>query len=431
MNVRKDLFLTGAARVCSAGATFLTAPLVISKLGIESYGLVALLTSIQAILPLADFGVLPVITSQFAKAEDGARRHEAAAIFKGLETICWTLTLGLAGIVYLGLHWVPAVSDPIVRLAIAAAVAGVFPTMLYNAGLPALGSFERVTAWVVVGAVMRLAGIWVTLEIWAHQRPLLVWLAVSGLLFSVWGRFLFWQASGFRPGSVSTDWARLRQLTSTGVMASLSQSSGILLVNLDRIVLSAWLPLSQYAIYSVGSSIGLVGAAVTFPVFQVIYPKMASLFAHDGIDEARSLYWGSIGVCFLGIGCLVGLFYAYSPEALRLILRVRQPDEQTIIVSRIMIAAGLLQGLRSLSSTVHIILERFRFLIALNGIMLILYFAALRHLAGSGLAALGGTTFLVHCLILLVLLSSAHHILAHRSPFRLEDAGCMPTSEVH
>ena len=77
----------------------------------------------------------------------------------------------------------------------------------------------------------------------------------------------------------------------------------------------------------------------------------------EGIAEARSLYWGSIGLCFLGIGFLVALFFAFSPETLRLILRVKQPDNQTVVVSRIMIAAGLLQGLRSLSSTVHVILE--------------------------------------------------------------------------
>src|ERR1700730_2820055 len=79
-------------------------PVQVRVLGVEAYGLVAFLASLQILFSIFDFGLSPTITREVARdtTPERGRTHE---LLRSLSWVYWSIGLGLGVLLLLSAPW--------------------------------------------------------------------------------------------------------------------------------------------------------------------------------------------------------------------------------------------------------------------------------------------------------------------------------------
>jgi O-antigen/teichoic acid export membrane protein len=267
------------------------APIYISLLGIESYGLVGFYITLQATLQVFDFGISPTITRELSRyfvELDGARKSRD--LVKSFEIIYWLigilitiLLLILAPLLSSGWLNTKNISPDTLSFAVLAIVGLVFiqwPLSFYQGALMGLKRQTLANSIAVIFAALRFS---VSLGVLFLIESTLEWFFISqticSLLQIITSIVAVWLAvpkNGDKPKfspKIIRDSARF----STGIGGI--NILGLLLTQMDRIVLSKLLPLEQFGYYTLASTIGRSVSILISPVFNYVFPKFSTLVA--------------------------------------------------------------------------------------------------------------------------------------------------------
>lgn len=271
-------------------------PLYIRCLGIEAYGLVGLFAALQVWLGLLDMGLTPALGREMARFTGGG--HTAQSIrdlLRSVEAIAGGMLLlivagGAAASDWVARHWlqvenipVGAVAQALVIMALVIALRlleGVYRSSIVGLQqqvlLNLVSSLMATLRW--LGAVGVLAWVSPTVEaffIWQGLSSL----ATIGLLAFLTYRLI--PAGGRR--------ARLSWHTLRGVWGFAGGMMGItflviLLTQVDKIILSRLLALSDYGYYTLASTVAGGLYTLISPISQALYPRLCEL--HTRQDDA-------------------------------------------------------------------------------------------------------------------------------------------------
>jgi O-antigen/teichoic acid export membrane protein len=289
LKFRRNLAAGLASSVWSAAVSLAVVPVYLKFLGIEAYGLIGMLATLQALFGLLDLGLAPAINREVARGTSDNNLSGARELLHTLTFIYWATALlicliSVAGAPFLAEHWLQSnhlsrrtLETSLLLMGLVVACrwpAGLYLGVLVGAQRIALSSGITILMSTIasLGAVAALA--WISPRV----ETFFVWQAAAGLLNALAMRSAAWYAIG-RQSGMAFSLPALKQIWRFSAGLSGIALSALLLTQVDKVVLSSSLTLSAFGQYSLATLVVSGLYLLVTPAFNVIYPRFTALVA--------------------------------------------------------------------------------------------------------------------------------------------------------
>ncbi len=287
--IRRNLIANVAGRAWSTLSVYLFVPFYLDFLGIEAYALVTLYAILLNVLVVADLGVKATLSREMARlSTDPANSRNLRDLLRTVEVLLWVLSLAMAiGLVLaaplLANRWVNPERMDAATLVGAFRLMGLsvslfFLSQLYQAGLLGLQRHVLLNSVLIGLGVVR--GFGSILVLWLFAPTITAFftcqVAVNGVQAGLLA-VLLWRSvpragtgPRFRGELLRSTWQY------TVGMALISLNAAVL-SQLDRLVVSTWLPLSSLGVYGLASLLAQSLVVLVSPLGIALLPWFTQL----------------------------------------------------------------------------------------------------------------------------------------------------------
>jgi O-antigen/teichoic acid export membrane protein len=306
----------------TAAAQLLCVPLYVQLLGVEAYGLIGFYVTLRAALLVLDLGLATTVNREMARLSvDESQAQKMRDLARTLEIGYWILGGVLAALLIalapsIATGWVNvrnlSPSQVTRTLMMVGVLIGLqWPLSFYQGGLMGLQRQVPLNSLKVLDATLSTAGAVLVLRFINRDiGAFFDWqIGVSALhLFLVHG--ILWRSLG---GTGAERHIQLRSLGSIRAFAlGMSGISvlGIVITQMDKIVLSRLLPLQAFGYYMLADTLANGMYLFITPVFGALYPRLAAQVAAADTSELRDLYHGGtqlLAVLMLPVAAVLSL----------------------------------------------------------------------------------------------------------------------------
>jgi O-antigen/teichoic acid export membrane protein len=339
----------------AAAVGLLLVPLYVRWLGAEGYGLIGVYATLQASLQILDLGLSQTMSREMAKyLEYPDRAGEARDFLRTLEVGYWAVGLVMGAVIVaaaptIAARWLQASAIPAPTLVRALAIMGVvtalqWPLSFYEGGL--VGLQRQVAFNVLKIAVVTFGGIGTVLVLWRVAPTVTAYfgwqVVVAGVNVGLLA-LLTWRslppsskAAAFVPRLVRENWHFAAGMSGIAI-------SGILLSQLDKLLLSRLLPLETFGYYALAAVVsGVVPMLVAGPVFSAVFPQLTRHSAARDDTATSLLYHRGTQLMAVLVAAVASVIAVYSREILVAWTRDRAAAEAAApIVSVLVVGMGL------------------------------------------------------------------------------------------
>jgi O-antigen/teichoic acid export membrane protein len=259
-------------------------PVQVRLLGVDAYGLLGFLASLQVAFNTLDLGLGPTITREVAADMAGVHWHSRALI-RTFATLYWCLAIAAAIALislapWLADHWLHAetLPRPTVTLAIRLVALSIllrWPASLYAGALAGVQRLDVVNVIRIGISVLKLLGGLVVLLYSRSLVAYLVWLAVVALTeivcyMAASSRFVAAMSFGFEFSR-----GALRRVWRFSLHMNLISILVLVVGQIDRLTISRLLPIAALGVYSVAYSPVLILWVIQSIVTTALFPSLA------------------------------------------------------------------------------------------------------------------------------------------------------------
>jgi O-antigen/teichoic acid export membrane protein len=330
------------------------APLYVHVLGIESYGLVAVYTTLRNLFVVLDLGLTTTLSRELARRQvDGLAG--ARDLVRTLEAMYWGLAVVIAAVCALLAPWIARnfVRAEVLsasRVETAVRLMGVviaFEWLLsfYAGGLMSVRRQVLYNACYAGLSTLRYAGVLLVFRyVSASIEAFFLWQAVVGLFGAALLGRLLWVSlprdgpAHFRGAVVRSVWHFAAGMTAVAV-------TGLFLSQLDRIILARLVSLPEFGYYG----LALVGAGALYgvinPIHSAVFPRLAAAAAAGDEGELKRQYHRSCQLMSVAVIPVAAVIALFSSELLRIWTRDPVVAGRTEALLRVMIVSTALNGL--------------------------------------------------------------------------------------
>lgn len=297
-------------------------------LGMEAFGLVGLMLSLQAMTLLLDLGLGGVMNRELARRSvtDGVA-GSMRALVRTLEYFIWpssvVIALAIAGAgPWLAGSWLhpQAISAEETRRAIcmmAVAIALQWPAAFYTNGLSGLERQPTANAINATFATLRAVGAAMVLAFVSPSiLAFMAWYALVGGAQSATSAILLWRALPPGPARFRLEELRAARRFAGGLF--LITGTAIVLMQLDRIILSATRPLSEVGYFTLALTVAAALGRAVQPIFNAVYPRFSRLVATGDERTLTTLYHECSQYLVVMVAALGGFLIAFAEPVVRL-----------------------------------------------------------------------------------------------------------------
>lgn len=302
MRLGRNLIAGLANSIWSALVSLAVVPLYIKYLGIEAYGLVGFFATTQALLQLLDFGLAPTINREVARCSAQGDLSDAGKLLHSLAVVYWCVAGGIALLILvlaplISRYWLQSkeltpesISHAVMLMGLV--VACRWPIGLYQGAL--IGA-QRLTISSGINVVMvtvgALGAVAVLAFVSATIEAFFIWQACVGFALVISMRFAAWRVIGkdinkkykFGIDDLKKVWRFSAGMSGVAI-------SGIILMQLDKVLLSRILSLEDFGRYTLAGVIASGLYIILTPTFNVIYPRLSALVAAGDEKQVASFY---------------------------------------------------------------------------------------------------------------------------------------------
>jgi len=358
--LKKNIIANFAGSIWQVLMGLVFIPLYIKFMGVESYGLIGIFASLQAMFALLDMGLSTTLNREMARLSVlPGKAQEMRDLVRSLEIIYWGIAV-LIGIVVvataplIAYHWVkpgklsPATIQSALRI-MGCAMALQWPFSFYSGGLMGLQKQVLLNAINIVTATLRGAG--AVLILWLLSptiQAFFTWQIVISITNTLLAAFFLWgglphaaQKAVFQRQLIKGVWRFAAGMSGITVLA-------MILTQLDKIILSKMLSLEMFGYYTLAWVVAMSISRITGPVFSAVYPRFTELVALADADGLKQLYHKScqfMSVLILPIAAVIALF---SYEVLLLWTRSPVTAEKVHLLVTILVCGTALNGLMNI-----------------------------------------------------------------------------------
>ena len=334
-------------------------PLYIRYLGIEAYGLIGVFTIAYALLGVVDSMLQTVITREMAQITASAEGNtdKAPIVLFTAEITLFTLAViitaafwGLSE--FLAVHWVRAEKLPTQTVSCSLAWMGVVVASRLFEGLyrACLLGFQRHVVYNALQVIITTARWGGALVVVAFISPTITaffaWQASSGMLASILLRVA---THAYLPkhedSSPYFSFAVLSQGTRfvSGVFAI--SFLALLLTQLDKVILSKMLPLSEFGYYTLANTLSVGLALVVFPIADTCYPRMSEALAQKDYSSVSHVFHLGAQLVSVTVGSLTITMIIFAESVLMLWTQNPSISTKTAPILRLLLLGQLLNAL--------------------------------------------------------------------------------------
>ena len=315
MNFRRNLLANYGGQIVASALALLLAPLFVAELGLEAWGLVGILALLSAWFNLVDVGLTPAITREVARAQPGTESAQRAGeLVRCVELVYGVLALLIAVLLLavadgLVTQWLRVTTLAMREASLSVALMGLIIALrlyenIYRAILGGLQELTTLNAWSTGFALLRWGGgLLYVLVSGTGVVGLFAWhavvAAVSLSCFAVVGRRRLRRLCP----AARLDFAALLRVRRFATGIALSSILGLLLTQIDKLLLSRLLPLADFGLYMLAVTLADALALLAAPLYGVLVPRFAEL-----LQDASATNEAALGELYLRVSqCLAAL----------------------------------------------------------------------------------------------------------------------------
>jgi len=318
------------ARLVIGAAQLFFAPLYITLLGIEAYGLIGFYLTLLGTLLCIDQAISPAVTRVFATAQGEGNQiaiQQAWRTFHTLERLSLGLGVTLGVALFLAAPWAArtflhtnALSRDTVETALAL-MAGIliaqWPSFVYAGALAGLRKQVSLNLLRSVGALLQFT-VGVGLVYWAGAdiTGLLAWHIACSALISGAMRIQLSRLGGV-VRTRSQNLLPLRALDWTFAIGNLGIGIlGTILTQFDKLLVAKLAPLHAFTAYSLTfAAASLIPSLIAQPFLAVLFPHLSAIFARQDFPGLEMEY-RRITQCIMALACPVAAAFCFYPQAI-------------------------------------------------------------------------------------------------------------------
>lgn len=337
-------------------------PVQIHFLGIQAYGLLAFVATVQVLFSIFDFGLSPTITREVAK-DAGSEVARAAGLVRSLSLVYWPIGLVLgaalfASSAWLATHWLnmgtlsPDRATTAIRLA-SIAIALRWPVSLFSGVFAGRQRFDVLNGLRAGVATVNVAGGIAVLVATSDLVAFVGWTAVvaaieAGAYVAMVARLLpgVLQPPTLHPLLDWTVWAYARGMTLINLLT-------MVLTQSDRLLISKLLVIQVLGYYSFAYAILYGLTLIQNVVTSALFPTFVSSAAGSEVGELRERYHKATQLLIYAYNLPIWLLVFFGRDVLALVASVQTADRTAPILS-ILAVGFLFNAAASLAYTVAI-----------------------------------------------------------------------------
>lgn len=301
-SIKKSIVANLIGKVWSAVIAILLVPQYVKYLGIESYGLIGFYATLIGSMTVLDLGLSVTLNRELARYKSENRPvKDIRDLAFSLERIYWLIgviiclsIISLSG--FIANHWVrvETLPLPLVKKSVmlmGAVIAFQWPISLYSGGLTGLEKQVLNNVITVVMTTLRAAGVILILKYFSPTiHAFFLWQALISLLFVITIRWSLW--AKLPAYSEKPVFSKIQLQMVWRFAAGMAGISFItfFISQIDKIVLSKILPLSQFGYYTLAFTAATSVSLIIGPVSLTFFPRFTSLVASNSNDELKRLY---------------------------------------------------------------------------------------------------------------------------------------------
>lgn len=300
MRLGRNLLAGLAGSIWSALLGLAVVPFYLKYLGIEAYGLIGFFVTTQSLLQLLDLGLAPAINREVARGVasgnlEEARRllHTLAVIYWGMAIVIALIVIGLAPLIaryWLQSNHLPQSTVSQAMMLMGLVIACRWPIGLYQSAL--MGAQRLTVSSSVTIAMVTLASagaIGVLALVSPTIQAFFLWQAFVGFVYAGVARLVAWRIVG-RSAGTRFDVDGLKRIFRFSAGMSGVAVSGLILMQLDKVLLSRIVSLADFGRYALAALVASGLYVLLTPVFNVIFPRMSGFVATDDTQGLVNFY---------------------------------------------------------------------------------------------------------------------------------------------
>lgn len=423
MSLKRNFSVGLLGSIWSALLGLAVVPLYLKYLGIESYGLIGIFATTQALLQLLDLGLSPTINREVARCSASGNMYEARNLLHTLAVLYWAMAAVIALSItllspLLAGHWLQSkqLSQDTVAHALifmGLVVASRWPVGLYMGALMgmqrvALSSIIGVAAGTIssLGAVAMLAFVSPTIE------AFFIWQACIGAMFAITMRWIAWRIVGKNKVSRGFAFEDLKRIWRFSAGMSGVAITGVILMQLDKIMLSRLLSLEDFGRYMLAGVVANGLYILLTPLFNAIYPRMTALVAAGETEKLTDLYKSGTRLFLAVLFPLAIIAATFSDDLLYVWTRNQQLAQSSSLVVALFLIGTALNGVMHFPYALQLAYGETRLPLKINAILITVMIPMTIMLASFfGAAGGAGSWALLNFIYLLVGTWLTHRIL--------------------
>lgn len=295
--LRKNLLANFSSLFIATSLALLCVPFYLKWLGADAYGLVGLASMVQAWIMLLSAAVMPVMGRQAAQAHAGTITwHEAAVFFKAVDWFFFVTSSVLIVIAILCVDWLAnnwlgqtGLKNETVKVALVMLLVIALARMSCSVNYGVLANAEAQVwmGWnVIVFSFLRFAVSLPLIYFSKSVELLFLWWCISALLELVSIKSKIKRIVSVTLPFFLFDFSHVKKHARIALPLFFTGLIWVLLTQLDKLVLSSILPLSEYAYFSVATLLASCVLLVSQPVGQAFQPRITKAYSVAGLPAA-------------------------------------------------------------------------------------------------------------------------------------------------
>lgn len=351
--LRANIISNYAGKGWGVLSVFLFVPVYLRFLGIEAYGIVGFYAVLLSVLAFADMGLTATLSREMARLS-GTKDCEwqmrnlvrtIEMLYLGISVFLALVVLVLAGPI--ARHWLNFNSLPISSVEHAICLMGFsiamgLPARLYSGGLLGLQKQILVNSIHVFTGMFRGGG--AVLILWLVSPTIeafFLWqILSSGILLSFFRHFLWANLPG-KSLKVKFQLSSLKGVMRYSIGMAIISFNSLILMQVDKIILSKMLSLETLAYYSLASTLAQAPLLLSAPVSVAVFPRLTQLMAAGKEMELARIYHHSnqlVASIVFPIGLILA---AFSRELILFWTQSVQTANETCLIASLLVAGSM------------------------------------------------------------------------------------------
>lgn len=300
--------------------TVLMTPMQVNILGIEAYGMVGFISTLQVAFTALDMGLSSTLMRELA-ADQSHEKRASNELVRTASTIYWisALVIGVALLALAGpiaQRWFKTATLSVSLIeqslqVIAFYLAMRWPVSLYTGLLTGLQRLDVLNAVKVATASLRLAGGIVVLVHWHSLYAFLLWTALNALVEVLAFAIICHRVHPTMPLWPGIVWPELRRVWRFSVSMNALAILAVLIVQLDRLLISKMLTLEDLGHYNLAYTASSAISFIVGAVSSAVLPSLAAAHGKGSQDELAGRYDRAdrMMLCLVGPAAFALMFY--------------------------------------------------------------------------------------------------------------------------